>query len=280
MSEDLGGSVEAPVEVDESSNSFLDSVDDQYRSDPSISKFSSVNDLAKEHVNLQSLLGKKGIVVPGEDDGQEIWDRYRKDMGIPDSPETYTRSFEGKTEDGWDHNIENSMAAAAHSANISDSQFNELLSAYSNTIKAAQESNAVEIGNMKEENDAALRKEWGSAYDAKINMGRLALNQMTNGSPNDLANVQLSNGSMLGDNPLFIKMMSSMGESLQEKGIIQGESVNQSAMTPEEAQNQLSALMADPEKSAILFSQDFNPAKGELVKQRERLLSFAFPSED
>ena len=34
---------------DVAGSSFLDSVDDQYRSDPSISKFSNINDLAKEH---------------------------------------------------------------------------------------------------------------------------------------------------------------------------------------------------------------------------------------
>ena len=279
MSEDFGGLEESPVADEGTSSSFLDSVEDQYRSDPSISKFSSVNDLAKEHVNLQSLLGKKGVVVPGENDGQEIWDKYRNDMGIPDTPENYSRSFEGKSEASWDQDVENSMAAAAHAANISDSQFNALLDAYAQTIKASEESNAVEIGNLNQENDASLRKEWGSAYDAKINMGRLALHQMTDGNPNDLAHVQLSNGTMLGDNPVFIKMMASMGESLQEKGIIDGNSVNQTAMTPEDAQGQLAQLMADPEKSAILFSQDFHPAKQELVKERERLLSFAYPQE-
>ena len=279
MSEDVGGLEEAPVETESVSSSFLDSVEDQYRSDPSISKFSSINDLAKEHVNLQSLLGKKGVVVPGENDGQEIWDKYRNDMGIPDTPENYSRSFEGKSEANWDPNIENSMAAAAHAANVSDNQFNALLDAYAQSMKASQESAAVEIGNLNQQNDAVLRKEWGSAYDAKINMGRLALNQMTDGDPNSIANVQLSDGTMLGDNPLFIKMMSMMGESLQEKGIIDGGSVNQTAMTPDDAKNQLSQLMADPEKSAILFSQDFHPAKQELVKERERLLSFAYPQE-
>lgn len=279
MSEDVGGFEEAPVETESVSSSFLDSVEDQYRNDPSISKFSSINDLAKEHVNLQSLLGKKGVVVPGENDGQEIWDKYRNDMGIPDTPENYSRSFEGKSEANWDSNIENSMAAAAHAANISDNQFNALLDAYAQSMKASQESAAVETGNLNQQNDAALRKEWGSAYDAKINMGRLALNQMTDGDPNSLANVQLSDGTMLGDNPGFIKMMSMMGESLQEKGIIDGESVNQTAMTPDDAKTQLAQLMADPEKSAILFNQDFHPAKQELVKERERLLSFAYPQE-
>ena len=50
-------------------------------------------------------------------------------------------------------------------------------------------------------------------------------------------------------------------------------------MSPDEAQSKLSQLMADPEKSAILFSQEFHPSKEELVKERQRLLSFAYPQD-
>jgi len=73
--------------------------------------------------------------------------------------------------------------------------------------------------------------------------------------------------------------MASMGDALQDKGLIEGAVVNNAAMSPDEAQSKLSMLMGDPEKAGILFSADFNPAKEALVKERERLLSFAYPPE-
>lgn len=262
------------------SNSFLDSVEDQYRNDPSVSKFQSINDLAKEHVNLQSLLGRKGVILPTEDDGAETWSRYRKDMGIPDSYESYSKDgFTPPSETLWDDSFESSMAEAAHGLNISDSQFSGLLNAYAASLKNSLEQAESINEEAFEESEALLRKDWGAAYEANVNIGISALSHLTDGNPESLAEMQLSDGTMLGNNPNFIKAMSDVGKQFQERGLINGDSVNTSAMSPDEAKSKLSQIMADPEKSSILFSQEFHPSKEELVKERERLLSFAYPED-
>ena len=74
-------------------------------------------------------------------------------------------------------------------------------------------------------------------------------------------------------------MMAEIGNSFQEKGLLEGTNTNYGAMSPEEANAKLSQIMSDPEKAAILFSQEFHPSKQELVKERERLLSFAYPED-
>ena len=100
-------------------------------------------------------------------------------------------------------------------------------------------------------------------------MAGTALHHITGGNPESLAEI-LSDGTMLGNNPDFIRLMAQVGSQMQERGLIDGEAVNSLAMTPDEAQQRLSQLMADPEKSAILFSQDFHPAKAELVKRKRK----------
>ena len=45
--------------------------------------------MVKEHVNLQSLIGKKGVIPPGEKDGAEAWERYYNQLGRPPRPELY-----------------------------------------------------------------------------------------------------------------------------------------------------------------------------------------------
>lgn len=288
MNEDNQDSTEVSVSVDESASSesesismsFLDSVEDEYRNDPSISKFKNINEMAKEHVNLQSILGRKGVVLPTEEDGAEIWNRYRKDMGIPDNHQNYSKSgFEAPEEIGWDSDFESSIAEAAHKLNISDSQFSGLLNAYASGLKQSLEKNEQINQESSEKSRAQLKKEWGAAYEANVNIGINALSHLTNGSPKSIAEITLSDGSSLGNNTDFIKLMSSIGKQFQERGLINGESVNNSALSPEEAIKKLSALMADPEKSSILFNPDFHPSKEELVKERERLLSFAYPED-
>ena len=251
----------------------MDAIDAQYRDDPSISKFSNVNDLVKEHVNLQSLLGRKGVVVPKEGDPQEIWSKYRSEMGIPEDASGYIEGSDEQDE------LTSHLAEIAHRNNLSASQFKELLSGYANYYSGSLEKAEKEAESLTEENLASLKKEWGRSYEAKANIGSSALNTITNGSPDAIANIVLSDGTLLGNNPFFVKAMASVGEVLQEKGLLQGESVHTSAMSPDEAKARLSQLMGDPERSSILFSQDFHPMKEELVKERQRLLGFAYPNE-
>ena len=280
QSTDSVDSTEVSISETVDTSSFLDSIQDEYRNDPSVSKFSSVNDLAKEHVNLQSLLGRKGVIIPNEEDSSEVWNKYRKDIGIPEDSKSYTKDgFNSPEEVQWDSDFESNIAEAAHRLNLSDSQFTGLLNAYSEQVSLAQEKLSVNNSDSVEETQQNLRKEWGSAYDAKINMGIIALDQITDGDASSLADVILSDGSALGNNADFIKAMSQVGKTMQERGLINGETANTSAMSPDEAKQKLASIMSDPEKSNILFSQDFHPSKEELVKERERLLSFAYPEE-
>lgn len=258
----------------ETSPSFLNSVDSQFASDPNIAKFDNVNDLAREHVNLQSLLGRKGLIVPKEGDSQEVWDKYRTEMNIPSDTSGYFGDTKPEENDLPAH-----IAKVAYDSNLSVDQYNEIMRGYESWYKDVVDHNSQEIEQTTNENLDSLKKEWGRAYEAKTDMGASALSTLTGRKAQEIANIELSDGTALGNNPEFIKVMASVGEILQEKGLLEGTNVNSSAMSPEEAQSKLSQLMADPEKSAILFSQDFHPGKEELVKERERLLSFAYPHE-
>ena len=69
----------------------LAALPDDLKSHPSLSAYRKgesfdLPGLVKEHVNLQSLIGKKGIVPPGEKDGPEAWDRYYNQLGRPARP--------------------------------------------------------------------------------------------------------------------------------------------------------------------------------------------------
>ena len=253
---------------------FLDGVDSQFRDDPSISKFKNLNDLAREHVNLQSLLGRKGVVIPKEGDSEEIWNRYRSEMNVPSDSSQYLN------EDNSEENgLSSKLAEIAHQNNLSKDQYENIIKGYEDWQEEGISLDEKEIEIRTSENIDSLKKEWGRAFTAKTDIGASALNNITNGNSETVASIQLSDGTFLGNNPEFIKVMASIGETLQEKGLMNGQPLNMSSESPESAKQKLSSMMADGEKAEILFSQDFHPAKEELVKERERLLSFAYPEE-
>jgi len=251
--------------------SFLDGVDSQFREDPSVSKFNNVNDLVKEHVNLQSMLGRKGVIVPNAEDSPETWNKYKSEMGIPENQEGY------EVPPDQSNDVFQRLAEASFNANLSSDQYDKIVNSFSSWQESADENLFKEAELTTEENISGLRKEWGRSFEAKTNIGASALNKLTEGNPDTLASIELSNGTQLGNEPAFIKMMAEIGNSFQEKGLLEGTNTNYGAMSPEEANAKLSQIMSDPEKAAILFSQEFHPSKQELVKERERLLSFAYP---
>ncbi len=256
------------------STGFLDTIDNQFREDPSISKFSNVNDLAREHVNLQSLLGRKGVILPKEGDAEEVWNKYRSEMNVPSDSNGYFGE-----EAALENELPSYLAKVAHENNLSIDQYQNIIKGYNSWQEEQGTISEKDIEIKTTESIDSLRKEWGRAFVAKADIGASALNNLTNGNADAIANIELSDGTSLGNNVDFIKIMASVGETLQEKGLMEGIMSNTSAMSPEEAQSKIAGMMADSEKSAILFSQDFHPAKEELIKERERLLSFAYPQD-
>ena len=114
MSDESDAGSDVEVESAEPVSSFRDGISQEFRDDPSIAKFNTVDDLAKEHVNLQSLLGRKGVIVPNQDDSPDIWSKYRSENNIPESFDKYNLEGFQKPEDTWDENFQARMAEVSH----------------------------------------------------------------------------------------------------------------------------------------------------------------------
>src|SRR3546814_6770898 len=65
---------------------------EEVRGHPALQGFDGVDALAREHVHLQRLIGRKGIVPPGEDAGEEERARFYEALGRPDRKSTRLNS--------------------------------------------------------------------------------------------------------------------------------------------------------------------------------------------
>jgi hypothetical protein len=271
---DTGSEVPDPVAPD-----FRSMLDPSFANDPAIAKFTNVNDLVKEHVNLQGVLGRKGIIKPSEGDEQVVWDNWRKEMGIPENVEGYElERFSTPEGIDWNNDFQSTMAAKALELDLSKDQFAGLLESYA-AFAANEQGNADHAAaESLKEGLAELKAEWGRSYDARALLGANALSELTD-DPAAIANTVLRDGTKLGDQPAFIKMMAAMGERMQEKGLIGENRVNTATLSPEEAQRKLNEMMTDSDKFSILFEDASHPMHRELVRERERLLELAYPDE-
>jgi hypothetical protein len=262
----------APQETQ--SSSWLDGVDSDYRNDPSISKHSDVNSLVREHVNAQTMIGRKGIIAPQDGDDATVYKSFRESLGIPEEASQYKTT--ATLPEDWDNSFGAKMAQVAHEKNVSAEAFDAIVTEYANWANEATGSRDAEANRLTQENLSALRKELGTSFEATAGLAQAALANLSN-NPQEFANTRLADGTLLGDNPEFIKMLGQVGKTMQEKGMIGDKNVNTHGMTPEEAKNALNRL--EGENFDKLFIQSDHPAHAELVAERDRLLAMAFPDE-
>lgn len=92
---DTGGLLsigEPQVNTESNESSFLEQFSEEYRNDPNIAKHKSVDSMAKSLINAQQMLGKKGIIKPGEDATEDQWNDYYTSIGRPAESNMYKYS--------------------------------------------------------------------------------------------------------------------------------------------------------------------------------------------
>ena len=61
-----------------------------------------------------------------------------------------------------------------------------------------------DFDSIRSEREAVLKKEWGGKYEDNINLGSSILKEFSDG---ELTEIDLADGSKLGDNPDFVRAM-------------------------------------------------------------------------
>jgi len=156
--------------------SWRDTLPDDIKSDPTLSKYSDVGNLAKAHVELQKKFGQKGVFKPAANASPEEVKAFREALGIPTDPTKYDMGkFEGvevtpetlawAQKMGADHGIEPSAMKTLMTEYMKVEKGNETA-----LEKAAQEDMKVAL--------AELKTEWGDAYDGNIQKANFAAEKL------------------------------------------------------------------------------------------------------
>jgi hypothetical protein len=143
--------------------------------------------------------------------------------------------------------------------------------------KISQTQGQVDTGKVeqiKNEGIETLQKEWGAAFQDKVNVGNAAIGQF---EASDLTQVELADGRVLGDHPAFVKAFVNVGDFI--KGKIGEDSLvgvkTSNAMTPDVARQKL----AEVKRQGGPFWNNKDPEHPWAVQEALRLQEFITPSE-
>lgn len=240
-------------------------------------KFKTIEGLGGSYASLeQRLRADNKVQIPNEHSSEEDWNAFYEKVGRPNKAEEYDL---GLPEDiagvGLDEEAINEVRAIAHKEGLTQKQIGSLGEWYGKSIQAAIEKVNGDNQRVHDEAISALKKEWGSDYDAKVasaEKGAAALG---------LTAEELKANPAISNNPAFIKAMAKAAEMVSEKPATAlrqaGEKIG--INTPEEAKAKIAEIRADKNHP---YNNPAAPraSREQATSQMQTLYALAHPDEE
>lgn len=241
--------------------------------DPSIIKFKDVPELAKGYVNAQRLIGTKRLEAPQSTWTDKEWSALYDAIGRPPSPDKYSPPDGVKFAEGvqFDTAKLNGVKAKFHELGLTEKQGREVLGLYMNSVNGAVEAEQTSRKQAQEKAMADLRGEFGDQLDAKIGLGRQAIEKLGGDKLKEWLNT-----SGVGNQPELVRAMIKLGELLQGDNSSGGTQGGHFTAEQETARAEIANLRGNKEFLMQLTTQH-DPGHRAAVGRWETLHAKAYP---
>jgi hypothetical protein len=223
-------------------------------------------DVVQAYAHAQKAIGADKILAPK--DG--VWDPSALEkLGVPKELTEYQKALKRpEMPEGvkYDEQFEAAALPALQAMGIPPAAAQKLLDMYAGNIVAQHDAHAKASAAAQAESQAALKTEWGNAYDQKINFASRAVLHI---GGQELVDAMNQTG--VGNNPLLVKAFAKVGEMLGEDTLKIGKADGM-RMTPAEALS---------EANKIMRSEDYNSPDPNVrklaVDKAQALFAQAYP---
>lgn len=212
--------------------SWKETISEEFRNDPNISKFTEIDALAKSYINATRMIGQDKVAVPNENSTEDQWNEVYGKLGRPESPDKYKLEVKSDVVP-LNEGAVKSFAENAHKLGLNNKQAQGILEYYKNSMEGSAQQARVNTETAQANAEAELRKEWGRSYEDNIKKaGAVAKANMSG----DILNLELKDGTRIGDHPDVIKGFANIANLLSEDKLIGTESENVDRGTDYEAE--------------------------------------------
>jgi len=216
--------------------SWADGLDDNFKTDPTLTKFKSVNDLAKSYKELESKLGKDKIVSPKDDWGDDDWAEFYNATGRPEKAENYEFSKVEFPEGMKAQEDNTAYQAMAHKHGLSqkqaDGMYADFMQGEIDKYNAAAEKNKV----SREEAETELRKDWGEAFEKNAKIAEKTFLENANEGA-----IEKFKKEGWGNDPDMVRLFAKLGLERSEDNLGEGKPP-EGVLTPAEAQKKIAEV--------------------------------------
>ncbi len=177
------------------------------------SKFATPADVVRSYASLEKRLGRS-VTLPDRDASPDEIEAFYDRMGRPESPDAYdVLAPEGRGGILHEEPTRNFLEAM-HRAGANGATVQAAMDWYFDELTALETRLAAEAQKHSAGHEAALRREWGDAFDRNAVAARRALRRF---GGNDLETVLAEAG--LGSHPVFLRTFAAIGAAISEDGL-------------------------------------------------------------
>lgn len=218
--------------------------------------------------NLEKLLGadKAGnaVVIPKEGADPKEWAAVYDRLGRPTGPDGYKVAVP----EGGNAELQTAVLAKAHELGLSKAQGEGLIGWYNEQAAGILAKEAAAKAAAFQQEDAAIKTEWGSAYTQNLAAAQAAARGLgLDGQTIDKMSEALGHKATM-------QLLNKIGTRMQEPGFVAGDKTEQfgNAMTPGQAKAEIQSLTQDKGWVAKLMAKDATA-----LARWDQLHRYAFP---
>ena len=241
-------------------------VEEGLRTHPSLEKFKEPGEVFKSYVELEKLVGAKGVILPGEKATPEEIDKFYNALGRPEKPEGYKLSALEKLhpELKITPESETGFKTLAHKHGLTTKQADGLYKDFYTMSSSVLTKRDEQMSTAKHEAETKLRTDWGADYDKNLSSAKRLIEKFGG------ANAREAFGE-LGNNPQVLKTIANIAKQFSEDGFIKGNAVRSSEVT--DAQKAITDIMLNQKHPYWVAG----PGHTEAVEEMKRLQSIVHP---
>lgn len=223
------------------------------------------------YANLEKLVGVAKVALPPKDAKPEEWEAFYGQIGRPDKPDAYDlKRPDAIPEPVYNVELERDFRAAAHKAGLTAQQAASLHQWWTGNVASQQQRAQAGGGAATDQQiEVELRKEFGAAYDQRIELAKRAARQF-GAEPEVLDALEAKVGGAA-----LIKMFARIGVATAEDTLA-GDGPRGFTRTPADALAALERLKLDTDFSQALLNPR-HPAHDDAVRRRDDMFRLAYP---
>ena len=238
--------------------SWKNTISEQFRNDPSIEKITEIDALAKSYINATKMIGQDKLVIPNNNSTDDQWNEVYSKLGRPESADKYTLDSKSETVP-MDEGAIKSFAEQSHKLGLNNKQAQGILEFYKNNMEGTAQQSKIDTETAQVQSEQQLRQEWGRDFEGKVKQaGALA---KANIDP-EVLDMQLQNGTRLGDHPEIIKGFAKIASMMSEDKILGTESEN--VNTTKDLESEIAAIMNNKDGP---YYNNSHPEHDKMVQQ-------------